>query len=105
MKEKPEPLRGKVKFCVECGDHFKIEDVESACEFYLRYKDDPELLIKEHPEYEEELDDYFETITDDCNNRIYTNWKEDLNTYTFGGSVIDEFNEWLFKLAFKDVIG
>jgi len=30
-----------------------FERVKSACEFYLRYKDNPELLIEEHPEYED----------------------------------------------------
>ena len=25
--------------------------LKSACEFYLRYKDNPELLMKEYPEY------------------------------------------------------
>ena len=29
--------------------------IKQACEFWLRYKDKPELLIKEHPEYEYEL--------------------------------------------------
>ena len=29
--------------------------IRKACEFYLRYKDKPELLVKEHPEYLEEV--------------------------------------------------
>jgi len=52
--------------------------LKSACEFYLRYKDKPELLIKEYPEYKEELDEE-------------------------GWWFSSEYNNWLFKLAFKDV--
>ena len=62
--------------------------LKSACEFYLRYKDKPTLLLKEHPEYESteflvELDE---------------NFKEDFNDF------MKKYNEWLFKLAFKDVL-
>jgi len=55
--------------------------IKSACEFYLRYKDKPELLIKEHPEF-------FEIIK-----RIQKNYF-DWSYY---------YNEWLFKLAFKPI--
>jgi len=82
---------------------FIKQRLKSACEFYLRYKDNPELLIKEHPEYKEELNKYFSSIVDDYDEKIYNNWMADLHTYTFGGQVINDFNVWLFKLAFKDV--
>ena len=64
----------------------KLEDIKSACEFYLRYKDKPALLWKEREEYRRNLikldkleDDYFRFDT-------------------------DEYNEWLFRLAFRSVI-
>jgi len=62
--------------------------LKSACKFYLRYKDKPELLIKEHPEYKEELPTYYSDIENSLN---WKNWK------------MMGYNEWLFKLAFKDV--
>jgi len=61
--------------------------IKSACEFYLRYKDKPELLIKEHPEYEEEIDDI----------------KKYSDKAFFREEDIQKYNEWLFKLAFKGV--
>jgi len=60
--------------------------IKSPCEFYLRYKDKPELLVKEHPKYE----------------------KIGIVSYVLQAIEVekihqDEYNEWLFKLAFKDV--
>ena len=57
--------------------------LKSACDFYLRYKDNPELLIKEYNEFSEIVK---------------------RNNWDFLESKIDEYNEWLFKLAFKDVL-
>jgi len=75
----------------------KIKDVKSACELYLRYVDDPELLFKER----EDL--FWEFVKD--KNRV-----GNINFY-FGnlmgdGVVVDdinEYNEWLFKLSFKPI--
>jgi len=67
---------------------------KSACKFYLRYKDKPELLVKEHPEYKKELS---ETI-----NLNYL--KEFPNNKRAWFIALDRYNEWLFKLAFKDVL-
>ena len=59
------------------------EQIKSACEFFLRYKDNPEKFLDEHPEYTEE-------VCEKCGHPyvIY----EDL------------FNDWLFKLVFKPVL-
>jgi len=51
--------------------------LKSACEFYLKYKDKPELFDKEQ----------------------YKNYVRQI----FWSS-IDNYNDWLFKLAFKDVL-
>jgi len=60
--------------------------IKSACEFYLRYKDKPELLVKEHPEYKKELSSNLLPLEE------LSYWEQLI------------YNEWLFKLAFKDVL-
>ena len=66
---------------------FIKQRIKSACEFYLRYKDKPYLLIKEYPKYEKEVKQF----------------------ETSDGIAVDGegfyYNKWLFKLAFKDVLG
>jgi len=58
--------------------------IKQACKFYLRYKDNPGLLAKEHPKLKEEIGNIFPL---------------DYNKKTFE----EAYNEWLFKLAFKGV--
>ena len=67
---------------VWCIDEIK-QRIKQACEFFMRYKDNPKLLMKEHPEYIEDIRK--------IQNEWY-NWEE-------------HYNEWLFKLAFKDIFG
>jgi len=55
-----------------------VERIKQACEFYLRYKNNSGLLIKEHPELRKEL-------------------KKGIIKYY-------DYNEWLFRLAFKEVL-
>jgi len=55
--------------------------IKSACEFYLKYKDKPELLFEEKREYRVILAHLF---------------GDDKDT--------SRYNEWLFKLAFEDVL-
>jgi len=57
--------------------------IKSACEFYLRYKDKPELLDKEQHKLWVEISN---------KNRITL------------GELKKQYNKWLFKLAFKDVL-
>lgn len=59
--------------------------IKSAVKFYLRYKDKPELLLEELPEYEKE----FNKITDIFASRLDHH---------------KPYNEWLFRLAFKGVL-
>jgi len=81
-----------------------IKLIKSACEFYLRYKDKPELLKKEFPtslkvgkkEFgaEDELNNFLRII------------KEKI-TFLQGFEIEifkQKYNDWLFKLAFKDVL-
>ncbi|RLJ09843.1 MAG: hypothetical protein DRP15_02180 [Candidatus Aenigmatarchaeota archaeon] len=91
MTNKLEPLNGKVIYIPD--PFIRFEDVKSACEFYLRYKDKPELLIKEQSKYEEEATGFIEALSS-CGE-----WFSD-DIY----EIKNDYNKWLFKLAFKDVI-
>ena len=63
--------------------------IKSACEFYLRYKDKPELLIVEHPEYTKLLNEKFGFIKS-TNERVVI---KHFDLY--------KYNEWFFELTFK----
>ena len=71
--------------------------IKSACEFYMRYNSNPQLLIEEHSEYKW-----------DMWNCIDWGLKgSDSNRYTYdvqGAFDYDKYNEWLFKLVFKGVL-
>ena len=75
--------------------------LKSACEFYLRYKDKPELLIKEYPKYEEEINNFL--FWGFPKNNPITHELEKKG-FKVRGYINSDYNEWLFKLAFKDVL-
>jgi len=91
----------------EIVDEIK-QRLKSACEFYLKYKDNPELLIEEQKKYYDNLEDnpfliaIFDTLNrskiidkfdeKECGWKLYEKEK-----------ALKEYNDWLFKLAFKDV--
>ena len=54
------------------------QHLKSACEFYLRYKDKPHLLIREYPKYEKQARKFIDDV--------------------------EKYNDWLFKLAFGGVL-
>jgi len=101
---KPEPLNGKTFTTLQIkslkpgslADHrrflsdkwVRVSDLESACEFYLRYKDRPDLFEKE----QKDLIDY------DCR----YDW--DHTFVILKGNRAIKYKEWLFKLAFKAVL-
>jgi len=65
--------------------------IKSACEFFLRYWDRPALFLKDFPEFEKEF----------IKRKFMTEEGE------FTANLFDEYVEyveWLFKLAFKDVL-
>jgi len=64
--------------------------IKSACDFFLRYKGNPSLLIIERPEFREEVENMFLDR--------YSTAKYGVNVWR-----LEQYNEWLFKLAFKDV--
>ena len=99
----PEPLNGKyecygqnlwwdklAKQRLSTDASEVLEDVKLACEFYLRYKDNPKLLISEHKKYYDDVvGNFFRSFDSKTLEEYYD---------------IDKYNEWLFKLAFKDVL-
>jgi len=95
MKKKPEPLSSeKYRFLriesekesIVLGSPFVyLHDVRLACKFYLRYRNNPELFMKEHPELK-------------C--KEFSKWIDDFKM----GVIEENYNKWLFKLAFKGVI-
>jgi len=70
--------------------------IKSACEFYLKYKDDPMLLVRDwDDEWNTGFRDVFEFI-DRFSYRIGKNkkaWKQ------------KQYNKWLLSFAFSDIIG
>ncbi len=65
-----------------------VQRIKSACEFYLRYKDNPGLLESEHPEYERKIE----------------SMKERPDKAFFRLKEIVKYNEWLLKLVFRSVL-
>ena len=65
--------------------------IKSACKFYLRYKDDPSLFWDEQKEYRKLLKKDL--------GHIIIRWE----TMKRFRDSRDKYNDWLFKLAFKDV--
>jgi len=125
---KPEPLDlEELKKIIpddECNVHLRDnhwipeikQHIKSACEFCLRYKDNPELLVKEYPEYKEDVkkiewipnpdfercrkDEFIEEgKCDSCPVKAECKEGEFIGNIDF----IKDFNEWLFKLAFRGV--
>jgi len=104
--KKSEPLDLEFKTILEiirnpnAGDYTKAYAIEnyikqrikSTCEFYLRYKDKPELLKKEHSEFKEEVEKF-----------IIKKHPILQNIFDYTAFNLREYNEWLFKLAFKSV--
>jgi len=80
--------------------------LESACGFYLRYKNNPELLVKERPGEHLCLRELCLFYIDKRCSLDYTLCRFPACVYFSHENIDkDEYNEWLFKLAFRDVLG
>ena len=87
--------------------------IRKACEFYLRYKDNPLLLWKEAPEYRKELEKRFginERWFDELNvnkiktvSELYKQFVQRISEINDSLYNQHNYNEWLFKLVFKEV--
>ncbi|MHA1873263.1 MAG: hypothetical protein ACTSVB_04030 [Candidatus Heimdallarchaeaceae archaeon] len=97
-------LKFKIKLILE-------QRLKSACEFFLRYKDEPELLVKEQ---KKSISEWRENIykwckmqierKDECKEFIVwakEGWWIHSGITHVGGK--KEYNLWLFKIAFKSV--
>ena len=70
--------------------------IKSACEFYLRYKDNPTMFVKEFPEFEKEVKEIGFVWSPLTKKDFLIEGMPDAIKY---------YNEWLFKIAFRDVLG
>jgi len=70
--------------------------IKSACEFYLKYKGKPKLLGWDYPLFIDKIDEIYKKRIE-AEEALGPNYKPS-NTF------IDEYNEWLFKEAFKSVL-
>ena len=80
------------EYCVKLGMYYMYLKVKSACEFYLKYMDKPKLLKKENIKCE-----YSKKVVE-ISQLPSGEWVVFFEDGDFLG-----YNEWLFKLAFKDV--
>jgi len=105
--------------------------LKSACELYLRYKNRPELLIKEHPEYEKDVEnmkwipnmdfEYCKKLDEKekkflgfdklkqgeipcniCPEYIKENCRK--GEFIENDDFLDDYDNWLFHLVFKSVL-
>ena len=74
-----------------------IQRIKSACEFYLRYKDEPDLLIKEHPKYKKELNEIIKIFNKEFSIAIEF---LSLDKIEIREHFLPIYNDWLFKLTF-----
>ena len=78
---------------------FNKKDIKSACEFWLEEKDHPVIFIAEHPAYEEELKKVL--------GKDWKSWwlmKNNIQTPQEVHTIKLKYNEWLFRLAFREVL-
>lgn len=112
----PKPLNGKRIGMLprvtpaaykESGGLFYFTDVKSACEFYMRYADEPELLIEEHSEYAKNKINIIDNDGEIIATEPLKKYVEKIKTFEYGlwRDNLDYFNRWLFQLTFKDAIG
>ena len=114
---KPEPLirkgfsyetfRKESMFQVE-KEFFHISDIKSACEFWLINKAD---AVCDQWDLLDMLDECKKLGLDKYDKNWFEEFYKRIKTLCDAGELfdisdeIDEYNDWLFKLAFKDVFG
>ncbi|RLF29226.1 MAG: hypothetical protein DRN14_02565 [Thermoplasmata archaeon] len=80
--------------------------IKKACEFWLRYKDKPELLVKEYPELKGELRRFGldVNVIESISSKDSEVWVLAKSYTAFKHFDKEKYQEWLFKLAFREVI-
>jgi len=104
MEKKIKPLTKRDIFALPEGKFaglkfISLDSLKSSCEFYLRYKDRPDLLMKEHPEYKEEI----QKIEEEVRQYVLENVHENLIDI-FIEETSKRYNNWLFELSFMKII-
>lgn len=94
-------MRSSIRYILE-------QHIKSACEFYLQYKDNPRLFVKRFPELKKEVEKIVPIEPNEEEKRLVEKGiippkTMDLILRVKAALYRDEFNEWLFKFAFKDV--
>jgi len=75
--------------------------LKSACEFYLEWRNDPKLFINWY-EDKKKVDELLKFLEHHFGDEWYDNYD---NEPCVKEKIVSKYNEWLFKLAFKDVLG
>jgi len=113
QKTKPKPLKSwkewqKTYHECDCGDYTEgclscaRQGIKSACEFYLRYKDNPNGFF--YSPYQNLIDSkemyllIFELVRYSVLSKLPPKKIEGIMLK------LQKYNDWLFKLAFKDVL-
>ncbi len=96
------------------GDYRKAYEIEKyikrcfrvACEFYLRYKDNPELLMREKSEIYLHLREICPSYEGNGGCKVDHTVCRFPACVWFSWRSVDlrKYNDWLFKLAFKSVL-
>mgnify|MGYP000672146595 CR=1 FL=1 len=96
-KEVKQPDKYLISIALGHAIRKTVERIRKACEFFLRYKDNPDLLMEKHPEYKKEIKK-LKKVKLGCiiNGRVY---EEMIENPMFE----KDYNEWLFRLAFKSI--
>jgi len=66
--------------------------LKSACEFWLKYKDNPVLLCREKPEYKKEFEPFATAFKSSSFSSQKLKW------------ILNKYNDWLFHLVFKSIL-
>ena len=75
--------------------------IKSACEFYLEWRNDPKLFINWY-EDKKKVDELLRFLEHHFGDEWYDDYD---NEPCVKEKIVLKYNEWLFKLAFKDVLG
>jgi len=104
LKEIRLEMRDFALFCIE---RFVKQRIKQAVAFYERYKDKPELLVKEYPELKGELRRFGldVNIIESISSKDSEVWVLAKSYTAFKHFDKEKYQEWLFKLAFKSVLG
>jgi len=106
-KEVKQPDKYLISIALGHAIRKTVERIRKACEFYLRYKDNPELLIKEHPKHKKEIEKIIKKeqiqVMNIVVNGILLSRSVDYDKIERWMNELSKYNEWLFRLAFRVV--